>query len=69
MERIDGFLSGKAQAVWPAALVYQREDGAFELRGRAGLPDLELGPTFRDARGALYALVRAHHRSTVGGSE
>jgi len=70
-ERLDGFLSGKAQAVWGTALVYQTEAGAFELR-RRGEPVLDLGDTFKDARLSLYAMIRAHHRekaATVGGSK
>lgn len=62
-DRLDGFLSGKAQAVWPAALVFQLEHGTFQLR-RKGEPDLDLGETFKDARMALYALIRAHHRDS-----
>ena len=61
MERLDGFLSSKAQAEWPAALVYQTEAGSFELR-RTGLEPLSLGSTFKDARMALYAAIRAARR-------
>lgn len=61
--RVDGFLSGKAQAVWPSAVVTD-EEGEFVLR-RHGHEDLSLGYTFKDARGALYALLKAARAVTV----
>ena len=66
MERIDGFLSGKVQAEWPGALVVEAEPGAWELR-RPGEPPVSLGAAFKDARMAVYALIRAH-RSTKAGA-
>lgn len=67
MDRLDGFLSGKAQAVWPSALVYQTEAGRYELRNAGPRrPDVDLGDTFKAARMALYALIRAHHREAKG---
>lgn len=60
-DRVDGFLAGKAQSCWPRAMVFQREAGDFELV-RPGEPTIGLGSTFKAARMALYALIRAHRR-------
>lgn len=75
MKRVDPFLSRKAQAVWPTALVLCEETGervgpgdrlvserwTIERRKEGGqdLETLDLGPSFRDARQALDALLAA----------
>jgi hypothetical protein len=60
-DTIDGFLSRKAQAVFPDALVVKRMDGSTEswLLQRKAQPDLGLGDSFHNARQALYALLKA----------
>lgn len=55
MDRIDGYLSRRAQLDWPLALVICLADGSWVLR-RPGEPDLGLGDNFSAAQMALNAL-------------
>lgn len=61
MKRIDGFLSRKAQAHWPGALVYCEDLGNGETwtLERAGLDTIGLGSNFGHAQQALWALIAA----------
>ena len=57
---VESYLTGKAAALWPAALVVRVEENdaqRFVLK-RPGHDDLVLGATFGDARRALYAAIR-----------
>lgn len=58
MKRIDAFLTNKAQARWPEAIVYESEGRWFLDRGpRFDLA--ELGGDFFRARAALRLILRA----------
>ena len=63
MKRVDAYLSRKAQAFWPTAVVYCEtgEDGAakYLLERREG-ETLELGREFGEAKAGLFALRNAH---------
>lgn len=70
MTRIDGYLSRKAQNVWPAAVVSAApladgvENGMivkerFILDPHDGTQPVELGATFNDAHTALLALMKS----------
>lgn len=66
MEHVDGYLSRKAQGLWPDALVIRidrPEDREQWVLRRKGQEDVGLGESFHDARGALLALLRAERRS------
>lgn len=56
-ERVDGFLSRKMQTVRPGALVYEKSDGTWLVRG--GGEDLLLGKSFHDAAQAVNAMRSA----------
>lgn len=59
MKAIDRFLTGKAQALWPSALVYRETNsGTFYLE-RETEERVALSKGFADARVALYQLLRA----------
>ena len=60
MKRLDAYLTRKAQAVFPTALVYCDEGGPVQVwtLERDGQPPLGLGPDFRAAHGAVVALVK-----------
>lgn len=60
-ERIDGFLSQKAQKLYPSALVWCDADGEMEtwLLKRPGQPHIGLGPTFKAAKMALEVLAKS----------
>jgi hypothetical protein len=63
-ERIDGYLSNKAQGVDRTALVVCQESpqnvsGERWILRRSGTEDLELGDRFSAARAALLAWLRA----------
>ena len=62
MDRIDGYLSTKAQGIHPDALVTERtqDNGVVVwLLSRPGQPDVSLGRDFRDAKQALWAMRAA----------
>ncbi len=63
--RVEAYLTGKAAAVWPAALVIRVEHEhalqRFVLQ-RPGHEDLDLGAEFGEARRALYAAIK-HHKA------
>jgi hypothetical protein len=56
--RIEQFLTGKARAVWPTALVVRVDDehGQRYLLQIPGSADVGLGDEFNEARRSLYAL-------------
>lgn len=56
--RVEQFLTGKARAVWPAALIVRVEDehGQRYLLQIPGRQDVDLGAEFNEARRSLYAL-------------
>lgn len=58
--RVESYLTGKATAVWPAALVVRVDDqhGTRFVLQRPGQQDLELGAEFAEARRALYAAIK-----------
>lgn len=58
MKRIDAFLTGKAQARWPEALVYEA-DGRWFLDRGPRFELAELGDGFFRAREALRLILRA----------
>jgi hypothetical protein len=62
MKRVDAYLSGKAQAFWPTALVYCETgpDGSMKylLERREG-ETLDLGAQFGEAKAALLAVRNA----------
>lgn len=66
-DRIDGYLSTKAQQVDPSAVVIRTED-AWVLR-RPGQPDLGLGArqdaSFGEAQQALSAWIRAQRATNA----
>ena len=64
MRRIDGWLSHQAQRLDPASTVCREEDGTFVLY-YAAQPPVSLGTTFKRARGALFALIRAQENQRV----
>lgn len=62
-ERLDGYLSTKAQTFCPDALVYERTNEHGVVRWalvRPGQPDLDLGRDFRDAKQSIWAMRAAH---------
>lgn len=56
--RIEQFLTGKARAVWPTALVVRVDDenGQRFLLQVPAQSDVDLGAEFNEARRSLYAL-------------
>lgn len=58
MDRIDGYLSNKAQSVWPDSLVLCVDDRHWIIR-RPGVPDVGLGDNFQAASQAAGAMLRA----------
>lgn len=62
--RVENYLTGKALAAWPAALVVRVDDdnGTRFLLQRPGHEDLQLAQTFGEARRALYNAIR-HHKA------
>lgn len=58
MRRVDGYLSRRAQSIWPGALVFEGPDGEWILE-RPGQEELGLGDSFNDAQQAIGALLRA----------
>jgi hypothetical protein len=62
--RVEAYLTGKAAAVWPAALIVRVDDehGTRFYLQRPGQADLELGGEFNEARRALYATIK-HHKA------
>lgn len=62
-DRVDGYLSRRAQAAWPTAIVLSTADG-WILR-RAGAPDLGLGDHFAAANQAIHALLAAERARTA----
>lgn len=59
MKTVDAFLSRKAQAVWPSAVVYKLDTGRFVIERANGEIDLDLGGTFGEARASVEVLVRS----------
>jgi len=59
-DRVDGYLSRKAQAFRAGALVYELPDGQWILRG--GGPDIGLGGSFHDAHQAIIAMQKAEKK-------
>ncbi len=61
MKRLDGYLTRKAQAVFPTATVYCDEAGPVQVwtLERGGAETIGLGGSFRSAHGAVVALVKA----------
>lgn len=60
MKRVDGFLSRKAQAVWPCALVYcDEQTPQVWMLVRPTVEDVGLGASFHDAKQALDAIMNA----------
>jgi hypothetical protein len=57
-DRVDGYLSNKAQQLEPTALVYERADGSWFLVWRSREP-VGLGDSFADATRALRAALTA----------
>lgn len=66
MDRVDAFLTRKAGAQFPAAVVYETEAGRWELR-RPDAEPVSLGDSFGEARNALYALVAADRQRAKAG--
>ena len=73
--RVDGFLSNKAQQVWPTALVYCEEANGKEtwkLDKQGGpSPDgfsaqVGLGGSFHDAKQALQAIMKSEREKAKG---
>lgn len=65
LDHIDGYLSGKAQAVWPGALVFKRElpeGGETWILRRSGHEDIGLGDRFQAAKMAVAALIKAERK-------
>ena len=62
--KVEAYLTGKATAIWPAALIIRVDDdhGTRFLLKRPGHEDLELGGEFAEARRALYAAIK-HHKA------
>ena len=58
MDKLDGFLSRKAQFTWPRALVFRLASDELVIR-RPGVEDLGIGDNFSAAHHALIALIRA----------
>jgi len=58
MDRLDGYLSRKAQLVDQTALIYELENGNWILRV-AERQDLKIGDNFNTAKQAIDALIRA----------
>jgi hypothetical protein len=56
--RLDGYLSRRAAPLSPAALVYRKPNGEYELQV-PGAERVALGDNLNDARQAIDALVRA----------
>jgi hypothetical protein len=65
MDRVDGYLSRRAQQHWPGALVLELAEHRWVLR-RPGQEDLGLGDNFNSAHHALVCVLRAedHHAKT-----
>lgn len=70
MKRIDGYLTRKAQAVFPTATVFCDEAGPVQVwtLERAGADPLGLGPSFRAAHGAIIGLVKAEKAKNQPGN-
>lgn len=58
MKKVDGYLSRKAQAVWPEGIVYKFDDGRFFIEQQEGVM-LELGSNFGEAKESLVRLIHA----------
>ena len=60
-KRLDGYLTRKAQAVFPTALVYCDEAGPLQVwtLERAGEETIGMGSSFNAAHQAVVALVKA----------
>lgn len=59
--RVDAYLSRKAHAVFPGALVYERADGSWSLERPAAELTL-LGGSFKEARQALWVILAAERQ-------
>lgn len=62
-QRVDGFLSRRAQDIYPGALVWCEElEGGGETwrMERPDQPEIGLGINFQSAKQAIEALLRAH---------
>lgn len=62
-ERVEIYLSRKAAATWPGAVVIETAAG-FVLRRRGGEPEVLLADNFGGAKQAL-SLLRAHSTDTA----
>lgn len=62
MKRLDGFLSRKAQAILPRALVLCDSSGPVEIwvLVAPGHESLDIGSSFRAAKAAIEALAAAN---------
>ena len=61
MKRLDGYLSRKAQAAFPDALVYCDEAGPVQVwtLERSKVDTIQIGNSFRSAHQAIVAMVKA----------
>lgn len=67
-DRIEGFLSRKAQDVWPTALVVRQAHEQLEtyLLKVAQQPDIILGLNWHEAKQGLLALLHAERAKNNG---
>jgi len=73
MRKVDGYLSGQAQAAWPTAIVWKEEaegDGVDRfILERYGKDDVLLGNMFREARAGLQALLASENSKKALGTK
>jgi len=58
-KRVDGYLSNKAQEVWPDSLVFDTQGREGWIIEREDGETIELGSNFREAKSALFAMMSA----------
>jgi len=70
MRSVHGYLSRRAQTLWPGSMVYSEDADDPRARWtmeRPGLESLDLGRDFRDATQAIHALMDAERAARKAG--
>jgi len=69
VKRVDGYLSRRAQNIWPGALVSDTQGPDGWILERPGEEDVALGENFHRAHQALTAMIRAETDRRNAGRE